>query len=499
MVEQRERRYMKPLLRQLLKNKDPSLVIEGSSYDTNNITPGTRLMALLNEEFEKAISAKKFKNVAVVFDGSNIPGEAEHKYLKIMDGLIDNPGENHVVFSGDGDVIFLSLKYPKKNIFIMQSVANSQALKNFFPPTQEFAYLDVKKLGQSYYDIYSRPQYGGRILSNNEKLLLKTLTKNVECEMNNKENKVDISPFLIDFVFLSFMEGNDFTRPIYFLNFNQDKMRTLLGIYQFQKKISSNSNFRLINKDMTINQTFLLNIFKRLGNIQTERFEEIKRQIEKKISFPPIKKNNQENVFEHKFFSNQDHHLHSQYVQQYEQLFGDMTDFHHNYYTYFFGSGYNVNSICEKYLQILQFNLNYYFGIEVSWNICYNEVVAPLPSDLAIYLESHPGYFKTLKIDEGSPVHPFIVLAYVLPPQSMTEGTIPKKYKDLLLKKYPEYFPDKISLKLLQPGGKMIYTKPHLDNPPLSILEEALKKIKLTKEEKDRNELKTEPVIYIKK
>ena len=47
MVEQRERRYMKPVLRQLLKNKDPSLVIEGSSYDTNNITPGTRLMTLL--------------------------------------------------------------------------------------------------------------------------------------------------------------------------------------------------------------------------------------------------------------------------------------------------------------------------------------------------------------------------------------------------------------------------------------------------------------------
>lgn len=497
MIEQRERRYKKPIIQKILKNNDPSQIITGHTYDTNRITPGTSMMELLNKEFEKAIAKKRFKNVAVVFDGSNIPGEAEHKYLKILDGLIDDPKENHVIFSQDGDVIFLSLKYPKKNIYIMQNVASSTALSGFLDEKQEYAYLDVKKLGDSYFEVFGGTQFGGRKLSNEEKLLLKTLSKNTECNLNNSPLKDEKGPFLIDLVFMSFLEGNDFVKPIYFLNFKDDKMRTLLGAYKFQRKIRNDSNFRLINKGFTINHTFLLAIFRRLAQIQNEKFLEIKQQIEKKISRTPNKKN--EEVFEHKLYTNQDHYLHQDYVQQYDFLFGDMPNFSKRYYEYFFGKDYNIDRICEDYLRILQFNLNYYFGVETSWNVCYNEQAAPLPSDLAIYLESNPGFFKTLKLPEGNPVHPFVLLGYVLPPQSMTKGTIPEKYRDILLKNYPQYFPDFVSMKLLQPGGKLIYAKPHLENPPLDILENTLEKVKLTKEEKIRNTLKMDPVIFIKK
>jgi len=498
MMHQRERRYKKPMIDRILKEKDPSLVIEGQNYDTNRITPGTYMMNLLNKEFEKAIADKKFKNVAVVFDGSNIPGEAEHKYNTIIDELLDDPKENHVIFSADGDVIFLSLKYPKKNIYIMQGVANSHALSKFYKKTQEFAYLDVKKLGDSYYNLYGLQQFAGKNKTNQEKNLLKILLKNSECQLNNKSNdKLGKVQFLIDFVVLSFIEGNDFVKPIYFIKFNQDRMRTPLGIYKFQRKIRNDSNFRLINNDFSINQTFLHAIFKRLGQIENERFTEIKNNIEKKISFTPRK--NANNSFEDKPFTNQDHLLHSEYVKQYTELFGDMSNFKKNYYKYFFGENYDVDSLCENYLKIILFNVNYYFGLGTSWNTAFPWSVAPLPSDLANYLETNPGFFQNLKLEEGSPVTPFVLLAFVLPPQSMTKGTIPEKYRDKLLKEYPEYFPEKYDLQLMQPGGKLIYAEPHLENPNIDILESALKKIKLTKEQKERNELKKNPSIFITK
>ena len=96
-------------------------------------------------------------------------------------------------------------------------------------------------------------------------------------------------------------------------------------------------------------------------------------------------------------------------------------------------------------------------------------------------------------------MHPLVLLAYVMPPQSMKEGVLPKKYRDALLKKYPEYFPEKIELKLLVPGGKLIYAEPIISSPSISILKEVLETVKLTKLEKERNELDFEPIVYMPK
>ena len=95
----------------------------------------------------------------------------------------------------------------------------------------------------------------------------------------------------------------------------------------------------------------------------------------------------------------------------------------------------------------------------------------------------------------GEPVSPLVLLAFVLPPQSMTADIFPKKYKDALIKEHPECFPERIQLKLLQPGGKLIYAEPNLNNPTVEFLEETLKKTKLTKAEEKRNTLIEEPYI----
>jgi 5'-3' exoribonuclease 1 len=506
MVQQRERRYKTPYVEQLFKKNDPTKIIEGAKYDTTRVTPGTYLMSLLNKEFTKIVNAGKFGKIAVVFDGSNIPGEAEHKYLKIIEEIDASPDDKFVIISGDGDAILLSLRFPNKSVYIMQSVPNS-ALEDLYPAEQQFAYLDIKRFIDSVYDFYegSSPQRGGKMkLSNAEKKLIEQFkAPSPAAPVNSNQRQKQKKDFLIDYVFMSFLEGNDFAKPIYFLKYSTDNMRTPLGIYRFQRKF--NPNYRLIyfkNGQAYINQQNFAAIINRLAKIEEEKITEVKQRLEKKISNPPAPRNkNKPDSLEHKMFTNQDHILHADFVKQYDFLFNNKSfaEFKNKYYEYFWNepsTPENIAAICKNYLDILLFNIRYYYGTGLSWTLNYHAVAAPLPSDLAIFLQKNPKYYDELHFEEGEPVHPLVLLAYVMPPSSMKEGILPKAYRDALLKKYPEYFPEKIDLKLLVPGGKLIYAEPYLPSPPISILKEVLETVKLTKLEKERNELDSEPIVY---
>jgi len=505
MVQQRERRYMNVYKDNLFKKYEPTKYITGATYDKNRVTPGTTLMTLLNKEFTKIVKAGKFGKIAVVFDGSNVPGEAEHKYLKIIEEIDAAPNEKFVIISGDGDAILLSLRFPSKSIYIMQSVANSIALQDLYPAEQEYAYLDIKRFIDSLYDFYDGPQIGGKLkLSNAEKKLVAQF-KQKTAPVNSNQREKQKKDFLIDYVFMSFIEGNDFAKPIFFLKYKEDNMRTPLSIYRFQRKY--NPNFRLIyfrNGQAYINQQNFAAIINRLAKIEEEKISEIKYRIEKKISRPSFQKNNKPPSLEHKLYTNQDHILYADFVKQYDYLYNykSFQEFKNKYYEYFWNelsTPENIAAICKNYLDILLFNIRYYYGTGLSWTLNYHAVAAPLPSDLATFLQKNPKYYEEVKLEEGEPVHPLVLLAYVMPPQSMKEGVIPKKYRDALLKKYPEYFPENIELKLMVPGGKLIYAEPMLPSPPISILKEVLDSIKLTKLEKERNELTYEPIVYMPK
>jgi 5'-3' exoribonuclease 1 len=507
MVQQRERRYKTPYLEQLFKKNDPTKIIDGAKYDTTRVTPGTYLMSLLNKEFTKIVNAGKFGKIAVVFDGSNIPGEAEHKYLKIIEEIDASPDDKFVIISGDGDAILLSLRFPNKSVYIMQSVSNP-ALEDLYPPEQQYAYLDIKRFIDSIYDFYegSSPQRGGKMkLSNAEKKLIEQFKSPKPAPVNSNLSNKKKKDFLIDYVFMSFLEGNDFAKPIYFLKYSTDNMRTPLGIYRFQRKF--NPNYRLIsfrNGQAYINQQNFTAIIKRLATIEEEKIAEVKQRLEKKISQPPFPRNKNKNKppsLEHKMFTDQDHILHAEFVKQYDFLFNNKSfaEFKNKYYEYFWNEAStpeNIAAICKNYLDILLFNIRYYYGTGLSWTLNYHAVAAPLPSDLANFLLKNPKYYDEVKFEEGEPVHPLVLLAYVMPPQSMKEGILPKAYRDALLKKYPQYFPENIDLKLLVPGGKLIYAEPFLPSPPISILKEVLETVKLTKLEKERNELDLEPIVY---
>lgn len=64
-------------------------------------------MESFNKEFKKAIKAGKFGKLNIVYDGSDIVGEAEHKYMRMIEKIEDGTDDNFVIISSDGDVILL--------------------------------------------------------------------------------------------------------------------------------------------------------------------------------------------------------------------------------------------------------------------------------------------------------------------------------------------------------------------------------------------------------
>lgn len=494
MEQQRERRYKKPYMEKLMKNANPLKTISGLRYDENRITPGTPLMESFNKEFRKAIKANKFGKINVVYDGSDIVGEAEHKYMRMIEKIEDGTDDNFVVIASDGDVILLLLRFIFKNMWIMMPTLGKMVFDKLYPEEQTYIYIDCNKLSDYIYNDSLQPYHrGGKLKISNaeEKLLtkMKVMKKHPDDLMNKK------LLYLLDYVFMSFLEGNDFVKTIYFLKFKEDNMRTLLSAYNYQRRIDR--SIRLIhwkNNNLYINQRFLMAILKRLSDIESERIQAVREKISRNLDKPNMNNNNNKNNkgIEHMSFSNKKHILHKNYVREYDVVFKNLKK---SYYEYFWDGVYDVEKICDEYLTSLMTTIRYYFGTEIYWRTYYNGLVAPLPSDLFAFLAKRPNYFETLKLEMGEPVSPLVLLAFVLPPQSMTPDVFPKKYKEALIKEHPEFFPEKIQLKLLQPGGKLIYAEPNLNNPTIEFLEETLKKTKLTKAEEKRNTLIDEPYI----
>jgi len=494
MEQQRERRYKKPYMEKLMKNANPLKTISGLRYDENRITPGTPLMESFNKEFRKAIKANKFGKINVVYDGSDIVGEAEHKYMRMIEKIEDGTDDNFVVIASDGDVILLLLRFIFKNMWIMMPTLGKMVFDKLYPEEQTYIYIDCNKLSDYIYNDSLQPYHrGGKLKISNaeEKLLtkMKVMKKHPDDLMNKK------LLYLLDYVFMSFLEGNDFVKTIYFLKFKEDNMRTLLSAYNYQKRIDR--SMRLIhwkNNNLYINQRFLMAILKRLSDIESERIQAVREKISRNLDKPNMNNNNNKNNkgIEHMSFSNKKHILHKNYVREYDVVFKNLKK---SYYEYFWDGVYDVEKICDEYLTSLITTIRYYFGTEIYWRTYYNGLVAPLPSDLFAFLAKRPNYFETLKLEMGEPVSPLVLLAFVLPPQSMTPDVFPKKYKEALIKEHPEFFPEKIQLKLLQPGGKLIYAEPNFNNPTVEFLEETLKKTKLTKAEEKRNTLIEEPYI----
>ena len=334
MTQQKERRYKKIIIDDIKKKYLPGTY--QPEWDSNLISPGTNFMKSLCDEFEKEIKKGLFKKINVIFSGSSVPGEAEHKFLPFISRLDDKPNVKYCIYSQDADQIILAFRFSKKHIYIMRPVHQS-GIENKYPDNQEDIYLDIKKVTGSLLSLYDNR------------------LKNKEINLNGDFN------FMNDVIFMTFLEGNDFIKHIYFLKYKDDHLRTLLGIYKYQRE-HVNKNWRLLNKKdglFQINYNFFLKIFERLGFIEERKIQEKNERIRKIIQYP---KNKDEELtidnLEHLNFYKKGNPFYSEYINEWKELnnASNFSEWKKNYYNYFFGSDYDIDEICSEYLKALVFN-----------------------------------------------------------------------------------------------------------------------------------------------
>mgnify|MGYP000288608358 FL=1 len=191
--QQRERRYKSHFFKLLDKkiecdNKGDGEIESKVHWNSNKITPGTNFMDKLTRKlqvFKVNIinDCSSFLDDVYISD-SNIPGEGEHKMMKIISNIKDD--KKTCIYGLDADLIMLSLISVRSEniVLIRDNTFNSKLLER----DRVYTYVAIKKLKQ---------------------YVCKDLRSNLD-------NHVIISDenLIYDYIFLCFLLGNDFLENI---------------------------------------------------------------------------------------------------------------------------------------------------------------------------------------------------------------------------------------------------------------------------------------------
>jgi 5'-3' exonuclease len=483
MMQQRFRRF-KGVKETEYKNKlkEEHGVESSYQWDSRQISPGTEFMDKVSKSistFIKKGELYKHGKIDISLSDTLVPGEGEHKFMPEIKNLVKSePDATVVIQSPDADLIVLSIASHKSKIYLLRPPDSEELMKLY--EGEEYLYLDI--------DV-------------TKKYFLDSLVQEYE-------GKVDKERSMIDFVFLTFMAGNDFIIPAPYLKIKEGGLNILTTIY---KRLFVEESDYLINKNLTINLDFLRNIVRELAENEDFNY----RKLQKKRDFTRKKTNwsnldkKEANMTEYeKAVSRYEHTEYysskNPFFQKYNPYFNKINYFEPNhvwktqYYRYFFNLDKTNNNIynstrsdiCKNYIESLVFNLKYYFkNSPPSWHFFYRYRVAPVMSDLYTTLSKIKSLDKYVIFKKDVPYKPFEQLMLILPPQSSdilpTEiGKLMKNPKEEII----QYYPIDVELDVVA-GIKHIYSEPLL---PVVDADKVVSRVKelyptLTPSEKKRN------------
>jgi 5'-3' exonuclease len=256
----------------------PNLVLtkEQQEWDYNMISPGTVFMELLSKRIKEYLSKKNTTNekcqgpkCKIIFSDSSVPGEGEHKimqYIREETGFADK----NMIYGLDSDLIFLSLinfrpgtsllreQVEFGDKFKVSQLINTIKTKGAIPIEGEqsskldakpvgWAVLSVDALREIFLKIFN-PYLSIRDLENfnifGTKLLDECMNQfykedsfpdYVELMMREQfyhEPDIEGKNIIIDYIFISFMLGNDFLPPIVSLQIKEGGLDHLIRAYK---------------------------------------------------------------------------------------------------------------------------------------------------------------------------------------------------------------------------------------------------------------------------
>jgi 5'-3' exonuclease len=501
MIQQRWRRYKGVKEGKFMNELKDKHGIEKAKVEwdrSSNIAPGTKFMKKMSLALKKKIDmgglSKHKKDLTIILSDGNVPGEGEHKFLPIIREMKDKD-DVVCIYSPDADMIVLAMATMKKNMWIMRKVKGgnegTKVEQKYAEGGNEYLYLSIDK-------------YDDAFISNLE----------LEGDKKNMER------IITDYVFLTFLGGNDFVQAIPYIMVRKEETLAQKGglsilINSYRQLLPKERDYLIIIKNgkYLVNHLFLVRIFESISKSEDYYMRGLQMKMdrvkegqgaERKIANEEGKTEYEKERARYEHFEYYSP-LHPEY-EKYKPMF-DKFDYKQpkhiwkaQYYKHYFNINQNDSreynqyrtKICINYLEALVFTLKYYFEGIPSWTWFYQFRAPPVVSDLLTNLKRFVPNVNDLKFTEGKPYLPFEQLMMILPPQM--SNLLPKNYGNLMKKDLLQYYPIDFELDVVL-GGKYIYSEPILPYIDADHVLRETSKLPLTAEEKSRNVVNTEPYV----
>ncbi|XP_036149459.1 5'-3' exoribonuclease 1 isoform X2 [Monomorium pharaonis] len=430
-------------------------------FDSNCITPGTLFMAKLGEQIKRFIEHKISTDEAwmkckVLFSGSEVPGEGEHKimdyirYMKASEGYDSN--SRHCLYGLDADLIMLGLCSHEPNFSLLR---------------------EEVKFGKQ--QVKTTPEETKFCL-----LHLSLLREYIEHEFSPIKDKLsfsfDIEKIIDDWVLMGFLVGNDFIPHLPYLHIANGALPILYRAYM--EVLPTLEGY--INESGTLKLDRFEKFMEKLSRLDVEQFNEhyadikffesktgrkpneTERHVYKKLedgleTSSPKKTQNKDldalikSTTEMSLGNfDDDDDVFIEYRDNMDVIIDDESDsdiynmefvqhkkdYYMNKLEYENVDEVVLRSQAEGYVRAIQWNLHYYYHGCCSWSWYYPHHYAPYISDIKD--------FKDLKLEFelGEPFLPFQQLLAVLPAYS--KDLLPEAFQSLLTEESSpiiEYYP----------------------------------------------------------
>ena len=463
MVQQRQRRFKKFYEKkhtEEIKNRHQDNDDKTEEWDTNAITPGTLFMNKLSVTLKKnVIQNPKLKHLQIVISDSNIPGEGEHKLLQHMkekQSQTDSEAIN-VIYGLDADLIMLCISSKLDRILLLREAVefdNRIHVKGY-----KFLYLQIDKL--------------------KEALLYEIMIRMDRHHLSDEEK----SMILDDYIFFSFLLGNDFIPHTPALSIKHEGIDLILDLYtRYYDEMKTN----LVNVELKkINHDFLKGMFRDLGMMEDSKLQGF------------IKKRNKKRPPNKHYDSAMDReldllNLYPQFNREREIFInsGEL-DWRDRFYSEIFlvKEQYEIDKICHKYIEGIFWNFQYYnYGCcSWEWNFPYSQ--PPSFQDIYQYLHNFISNINHIEIPKVRPCKPYEQLLMVLPAQS--KELLPKTYQQLMVDPNSdiiEYYPKSYDIETTH-KYYLWECQPILPYIITNTIRDTVKGLRLTSEEKERNKV----------
>ena len=506
MIQQRSRRYKGIKEREFTNEikEEHDIPIEESWSASSNMAPGTPFMYKLTNKMKKAIENNDFSGNDgtrdVVFSSGQVPGEGEHKFMPYIRRMKNSKllkNKTICIYSGDGDLIPLSIVSNKNNIYLLKEADDQvvKLLKQYENKDWIYTDIDVIKKG-----------------------LQKLVSGHLEVNNNIKSDR-----FTLDYTFLLSMGGTDFIHGLPYTTVKAGKVEEVLLPSYWETYESLGEYWLKVVKEgktkkIEVNMEFMKHILREISQLEEDEMkkyqnEKINRPMSGFISSKQYSQESQKTPYEiavsrfnHMQINSPHHMLFDIYGEDFMKINykKDPEEWKKQYYAFYFGLDPNnkkeyksyVHKVCEQYLKTLFWNIQYYVAGCTSWSFHYGFRVSPFISDVLAFLDETNFDLNSVKFELGKPYTPYQQLMMILPPQMKhilpkSLGNLMTDPKKLLVPYYPVDFRVEATL-----GLKWMYSEAILPEIDDEFLLGIVKKeeAKLKGEEKLMNKMEKNPM-----